>query len=409
MAGLGFRRVLKIHAGLGSTKVNANNAKSKARQPPVRPGIRVKSRRSQLYHCLDADLQKYLPKEHPNYKNYFGTVVKKARGRKPAYDIKFDVFRGNEVAKGLRREMFTTVKKGEEEDRVDAKYMAKLEIDEELVDEAVKEPEDIRCEKDFIKQPVSVLKEVKSFTHHFHKKKDPIVWEILPADEDIDDCVAYSILKDRFEDGAIINQDIDLQGLSNSELFLEHFLPDVKGVAKRMDDYYKDDCAKYHVTVRDQKIQFHDKDDQDPDWKIKQWMLLTVKGATCHGRGIETFWRSGMLEGNIEAADFGRFMDVVEYKAIADALPFMWCDSNLWYQDRCDMPWDTFMPFVEEWNSKQQQLFADYNLVVVDEMMFAWVPKTSKLGGLPTMATGVCQRCGTCFCLPKPITDPARP
>ena len=365
-----------------ATKATAS-AKAKPRQPPVKAGIRVKSRRSQLYHCLNADLQKYLPQEHPNYQNYYGTVVKKSRGRKAAYDIKFDVFRGDEVAEGLRREIFTTVKKGEEEPPLDPKYLAKIALEDELTEELVKDEEEIRCEKDFIKQDVATLKEAKSFTHHFHKKKPPIVWEIVPADDDIADCERFNELKEHMEDGAVINKDIDFQGLSNSELFMERFLPNVAGLAKRMDQYYEDPRARYHVTVKDRKIKIHDEDDDDPDWKIKQWLLLTIRGAAVHGIGIESFWRSGMLEGDIEAADFGQFMDVVEYKVIGDALPFMWSDSNLWYRDSRDVPWDAFMPFIEEWNQKQQALFEDYHLVVTDETMFAWVPKTSKLGGLP--------------------------
>ena len=45
-------------------------AKKKARQPPIKKGMRVKARRSQLFHCLSANQQKYLPRSHPNYQNY---------------------------------------------------------------------------------------------------------------------------------------------------------------------------------------------------------------------------------------------------------------------------------------------------------------------------------------------------
>ena len=209
------------------------------------------------------------------------------------------------------------------------------------------------------------------------------MWEILPATENVDDCQAFAQIKEQFDDGAVVNPQLNLERTDNTELFLKSFLPDVTGIAQRIDDYYKDQRASYFVTVRDRKITINDPNDPDPDWKIKQWLLLSVKAATVHGVGVETFWRSGILEGNLPAADFGQYMDVVEYKVIAHALPFMWADSNLWYRDKRDIPWDVFMPFVEEWNQKQQDLFQDYNLVVTDETMFAWVPKTSKLGGLP--------------------------
>ena len=41
------------------------------------------------------------------------------------------------------------------------------------------------------------------------------------------------------------------------------------------------------------------------------------------------------------------------------------------------------MPFIEEWNDLMQSLFSNYNHVLMDETFIPWVPKTSKLGGLP--------------------------
>ena len=248
------RQASPLKVGRSAGIKAATEAKKKARQPPVRAGIWVKSRRSQLYHCVSADLQKYLPQEHPNFHNYYGTVVKKSRGRKAAYDIKFDVFRGNETAEGLCREIFTIVKKGEEEPPIDNKYSGKMQMEEEMEDKLVKVDDEIRCEKAFVKQDAAVLREVKSFSHQFHKNKPPIEWQILPADKDISDDNRYALMKEQLEEGAVINKEIDLQGLSNSELFLERFIPNVEGIAQRMDNYYKDPRAKYHATVRDRKM-----------------------------------------------------------------------------------------------------------------------------------------------------------
>lgn len=358
-------------------------AKKKTRQAPVKKGIRVKSRRSQLFRCIPMHLQKYLPQDHPNCYNYYGTVVKKTVGRKASYDIQFDVFRGNKIAEGLRREQFATVKRGEEEPPVDKKYLAKLHVDEGMDDEEVKDEIKIKTEKEFINQDASVLREVKSLMISFNNKKDPITWNILPAEEDITSCAAFALIKDRYEEGPLVNRNIDLQHLTNAELFLGHTFPDVSGMAKRMDEYYQDNRAEYYRTYKARKMQIHDRHDADPDWKIKLWLLLTIKGATVHGVGVETLWKSGMLEGNLEAADFGKYMDQNEYKVISAAIPFMWGDQNLWFRDSRDVPWDIFMPFIDEWNNKQQQLLERYHHVVCDETMYAWVPKRSKLGGLP--------------------------
>lgn len=84
-------------------KVKSQN-NTQPRQPPVKAGCRIKCRRSQIFHCLSADQQKYLPRIDPNFHNYYGTVVKKSKGgREPLYDLKLDIFPLNEVAIGIRR------------------------------------------------------------------------------------------------------------------------------------------------------------------------------------------------------------------------------------------------------------------------------------------------------------------
>lgn len=137
-----------------SASVRVANAKAQAQQPPVKAGSHVKSRRSQLCHCLPADLQKCMPREDPNYKNYCGTAIKKSKGRKSGYDVRFDCFQGNEIAPALQRKMFTTVKKGTEEAQVDPKHMAKLSNEtEELLEVVRKEDIEVKSEKEFVKQP----------------------------------------------------------------------------------------------------------------------------------------------------------------------------------------------------------------------------------------------------------------
>jgi len=161
--------------------------KAMVKENSNKPGMRVKCRRSQIYHCLPATLQKYLPTTDPNYQNYFGTVVKKAKaGNDPAYDIKLDVFPNpTDVAKLIRRNVFRTLKKDEDEPAVDPRYLKCLEADQEEIDVAIKDEEEITNEKDFVAQSKSVLLTAKTCTQCFSAKKDPIVWNILEPDEDI--------------------------------------------------------------------------------------------------------------------------------------------------------------------------------------------------------------------------------
>ena len=106
------------------------------------------------------------------------------------------------------------------------------------------------------------------------------------------------------------------------------------------------------MTVTDRKFTFHDDSNGDPDWKLKQAILLLCKGVKANGQGIDQYWRSGMLEGNIEAADFGQYFDMNEFRCLIAALPFMWSDRNHWFMDRRDKTWDLFTPFCEAWCNK---------------------------------------------------------
>ena len=53
-----------------------------------------------------------------------------------------------------------------------------------------------------------------------------------------------------------------------------------------------------------------------------------------------------------------------------------------WFVDKCDKPWEIFLPAVQNYNEKRRQLLTAA-LLLLDESMSGWCPKTSKLGGLP--------------------------
>ena len=309
----------------------------------------------------------------------------------PSYDLRLDIFRGDEeetIATGIRRNVFTTLKKGEDEPAMDVKYINK-EREAEANDLMEKEDiGEITSEKEFSKLPRIDLLEAKTFTHVFaNKKKDPIHWTIVSDTEDITGCEFTPCLREKLDDGPAFTDEIDsaLQELPMDEFFLQHLWPSMDGFAARMEEYYEDPRARYYKTVSSQNIKFHDEKNDDPDWRMKQFALMLIKGATVHGRGTSEFWISGKLcEGsNLDGADFGKYMNVNMFRAILDALPFMWGDKALWYKDRRDIPWAIFTPFIEAWNEKQEKLLSQYNILIMDETFIAWCPKTTKLGGLP--------------------------
>jgi len=375
----------KQHQSASKKAKSKEIAKSNAsRQPPVKPGSRIKCRRSQIFHCLSPNLQKYLPREDPNYQNYFGSVVRKNKKRKdPTHDIRLDIFADNEIATNLRGDCFRTFNPDNDEIPVDPKYLKNNEEEAVLVDEEIKDAVETVCEKDFVSQDRQTLLTAKTFTHKYNQKKEPVNWTILSADEHVTNCDKFKDILDDVEDGPKISSALDFN-LSHGEFFLKHMWPDMTGFGRRIDKYHASVESKYFNTVKDRKIKINCPDMEDPDFKVKQAVLLVVKSTVVPGTGVDQFFRCGTLPGsneNIYYPDFGKFMDINEFKVIVHA--YMWGDKNLWYRDQRDVPWDIFMPFIDAWNEKQRGLFVHFRQVLVDESMVGRVPKESKLGGLP--------------------------
>ena len=358
---------------------------AQVRQPPVKAGCRVKVRRSQIFHCLPANQQGFLPREDPNCQNCHGTVVKKSKaGRDPLYDIKLDVFPNNGAAIGIRRDRFRTLKPKEEEPPVDARCLKNKESEDSLVDAEAKDAEELNCEERFIKQDKATLITARTFVQK--TQKDQVIeWTILGDDEHITNCKMFGDILDDAEDGPPISNVLDFN-MEHGDFFLEHMWPDMTGFGARIDEFHRSEQSEYHRTAKTHRIKIHDSTKADPDWKVKQVVLLIVKGSAVPGNGMEQCWKAGCLPGShnkIMHPDFGRFFCDTEFKAIINALPFMWGEKACWCRDRRDVPWDVFMPFVLSWNVKQRSLFSCFRQTIVDESMAGWVPKGSKLGGLP--------------------------
>ena len=217
--------------------------KMKARQPPVRKGSRVKARRSHIYHLLPPNLQEYLPRNHPNFYNYYGSVVCKTVGSKASYDVHFDVFRDNEVATGLRQNVFTTLPKNADKPECDPKYEAARLRENSAVNELVKDETEHLTEQEFCEQSVEELQAAKIFVHNFQNKKiDPIEWKIHAPNDEISDCPIIEALKKDEHDGPTINKTVydDMQELSHGQFFLKHMWPSMEGFGCKLDKYYQD-------------------------------------------------------------------------------------------------------------------------------------------------------------------------
>ena len=99
-------------------------------------------------------------------------------------------------------------------------------------------------------------------------------------------------------------------------------------------------------------------------------------------KGIENLWKRGQGNGFRPHADFGRFIPQTYFMIFTSVFPHMWSPEHLWYS--ANVPWESFVPFVEAFNAQRQQLLKTVYLLL-DESMSAWRPKTTKFGGLPNL------------------------
>ena len=165
--------------------------------------------------------------------------------------------------------------------------------------------------------------------------------------------------------------------------FFKHVFPTVVGHGKIIDKFLADSRATYHATVSGHKIKFHDPDDpNDPDWMVKQGYLLLIAAASEMENGVENLWKAGMRKMRRPYPDFGRYMSINEFHAFCSAAPYARAEEKYWHLPTRDTPWDVFLPCLKSFNLKRQQLIGT-NLMLLDESMSGWRPKTSKLGGLP--------------------------
>jgi hypothetical protein len=111
---------------------------------------------------------------------------------------------------------------------------------------------------------------------------------------------------------------------------------------------------------------------------------VIIAGATEIFSGVSNFWKLGPSRGRQTYPDFGQYVSENQFKAFCSAAPFCWSDKKHWYEDTRDIPWDVFLPCLAEFNSKRQQLLKT-TMLLLDESMSGWRPKTTKLGGIPNI------------------------
>lgn len=358
----------------------------------IKIGCRVYSTRKSLYHIVKDEQREAMKDFQDNYK-VFGTV--KSGNTNKGYLVEFDMFpSGNKIIQ-LTRKRLTTLAKDEEEvnnnTTINIETFANIENDDESEDEVAeiatgatkkkkKDPLKESFEK-FAKLEKEILKTTTIYEMRYGEEVDQVVlWDILEDNKHIktdDDPFNYPDQL-HFKKELVFNEN------KYDNIFFEDFFPTVTGHGILLDEFHSDIRSPYHRTVTSSKFKFHDPDDDDPDWIVKQCYLLLIASVTEADVGVENLWKKGMSGGHHEYANFGQYIPMNMFKAFQSGAALMFCDKKWWYEDYRDRDWDIIMPCITSYNQKRKQLFNTV-LLMLDESMSGWRPKTSKLGGLPNL------------------------
>lgn len=104
-----------------------------------------------------------------------------------------------------QRLLFATVQKGSEEAEIDPECLTKMRVEEELLDSAEKDEVEAQSKKVFASHPRDVLLSATTFSHQCKPNCDPVIWSILEAGEEIEDCNRFPILQERSSNGPTTN------------------------------------------------------------------------------------------------------------------------------------------------------------------------------------------------------------
>jgi len=374
----------KRKSPVGTT--TARKKKIKKTQTKIKLGCRVYSTRKTLFLCgLLSENQQNAIRSFPQNFRLHGTV-KSGKGTS-GYNVEYDLFpAGEKLCRGVLRNRMITLKEGEEEIEVPESIEAMAEIEQEEEEEKKKK---LSVYHEALKSFTEMSKEDIQAARLFEMKygngdNDVIEWEILRDDEHITEDNDHMEWPDDLE----VKKDIDFN-MNNqvflADIFFKDFFPCIKGHAKLIDEFHTDQRSPMFQTVREEKIHFHQEGvDEDPDWVVKQCYLLMIAAVTEAEVGVDNLWKRGESGGRHKHPDFGQYVPKNVFKAFSCAAAFVFADRKWWYADKRDRDWDIFTPVLESFNEKRRALFHCI-LLMLDESMSAWKPKTSKTGGLPNL------------------------
>ena len=368
-----------------TTIYSTSTNKPKQKATKMTKGCRVSIQRKNLVPILNTeDRGKYdrqiecLPRSYPDSAYFYGTVI--GGTGNAGYSVRFDCFPDDCNVIVCRRGRIRVLAKGEDEPPLSEKLSAALDAKQEAIRLKMRS-EELKSESAFCKLPADDLKTAKTFVCSLQKNQgEEVEWNILQEQEHIRNCPKYKRCKENAQPK--FSKKIDrTKGVH--ENFFELVWPDMKGKAKTVDEYLSDPRASYHATYSAENMRFHDESADDQDWKIKQCIMVLIAAATEFETGYN-LWKAGPGMGRKALPDFGKYVSEHELKCFISVAPFLFADKRWWFEDKRDIQWDMFNATVKKFNERRQQLLVSF-LLMLDESMIAWKPKTSKFGGLPNI------------------------
>jgi hypothetical protein len=101
--------------------------------------------------------------------------------------------------------------------------------------------------------------------------------------------------------------------------------------------------------------------------------------------GVENLWRQGDSGGRHNFAKFGQYILEDMFNSWKHAAALLFADEEWWYCDKRDKDWDVFKPCLAGYNQQCKDLFQTV-LLILEELMSGWRPKTSQYGGFPSLS-----------------------
>ncbi|CAB9515559.1 unknown protein [Seminavis robusta] len=366
-----------------ATPMNSSrHTKAKQGAARIHVGGRCKTTRGQLFHLLSTESQKATIREFNNNHNCYGTI--KSGSSNQGYNVVFDCLPTDEKEVFIRRKNLTAIPKGYEEVTFDRSS----DDPEKLAEIRVKKSKKLSpfqvCNDKFLSLEEAEMSVAKTFDMHWSNDDgaECVPWKILP------DGVHVTEAKDPmyYPDGVAFKKQVDI-GDSGANTDFAKFMPDLTGMAAKIDKFHSSIKSPMYSTVKSDRIQFYDEDgyfgNKDGDWMVKQCFLLLIASCLETENGSD-LWKRGPSSGRKEYPDFGQYLPLNYWKAFTCAVGLCFGPEEYWYLDKRDVPWDAIVPAVIGFNKKRQELFWVV-LLMLDESMIGWRPKSTKTGGLPNL------------------------